>query len=50
MVKESLRIKNLRSLRDAYLDDILPVMVLVGASGSSKSLIVKVLVMMWQKA
>ena len=46
MIKETLRIKNIGPLRDAKLDDIRPVMVLVGATGAGKSLILKILAMM----
>lgn len=46
MIKETLRIKNVGPLTDAWLDDIRPIMVLVGKSGSGKSLIVKILAMM----
>ena len=44
--KETLVIRNLGPLTDVVLDDIRPVMVLLGKSGSGKSLILKALAMM----
>lgn len=46
MIRESLRIRNLGPLADAFMNDIRPAMVLVGATGTGKSLILKVLSMM----
>lgn len=45
-IHESLKIKGLGPLVDVILDDIRPVTVLIGESGSGKSLILKVLAMM----
>ena len=45
-MKEELQIKNLGPLRDIDMKDIRPVMVLIGQSGSGKSLLLKVLAMM----
>lgn len=46
MMRERLHIRNLGPLKDVRMDDIRSVMVLVGASGSGKSLILKVLALM----
>jgi len=45
-MKESLYIKNLGPLSDVRMDEIRPVMVLVGETGSGKSLLLKTLAMM----
>ena len=44
--KESLIIRNLGPLTDVVLDDVRPILVLLGKSGSGKSLILKVLSML----
>ena len=43
MNKESLIIRNLGPIHEVQLDDISPLMVLIGESGSGKSTILKVL-------
>lgn len=46
MIQETLHIKSLGPLHNVAMDDIRPVMVLVGNTGSGKSLVLKVLAMM----
>lgn len=44
-MKESIRIKNMGPLRDVYIDDIRPMTILIGESGSGKSLLMKTLIL-----
>lgn len=46
MIQESLKIKNFGPLKNVVMENIRPVMVLLGRSGSGKSLILKILAMM----
>ena len=44
-MKESIRIKNMGPLRDVYIEDIRPMTILIGESGSGKSLLMKTLIL-----
>ena len=44
-MKESILIKNMGPLRDVYIDDIRPMTILIGESGSGKSLLMKTLIL-----
>lgn len=44
-MKESIHIKNLGPIKDVKIDDIRPLTVLIGPSGSGKSLVMKILVL-----
>ena len=45
-MKESITIKNLGPLRDISIDELRPLTVLIGASGSGKSMLMKVISLM----
>lgn len=46
MIKESIRVKNVGALKNVYLPDIRPLTILIGASASGKSTLMKLIALM----
>lgn len=46
MIRESLRVKNIGSLKEVYLKELKPLTILIGASASGKSTLMKVIALM----
>ena len=46
MIHESLKVKNIGALKEVYLEELKPLTVLIGASASGKSTLMKVIVLM----
>lgn len=46
MIKESLRVKNVGALKDVYMKELKPLTILIGASASGKSTLMKIIALM----